>query len=97
MLIASFLPAVAGRVDVRSVIDANRVRWPAHRDAAASGAVVTAQDGLAVAAASALAGAALLWLDDAERQLLSALPTSVERGLSEERPRRGRRPAPAAL
>ncbi|WP_166791762.1 PadR family transcriptional regulator [Cryobacterium frigoriphilum] len=93
VLIASSLPRTESDVDAQAIIAGNRAWWITRRDAAPRGPVDTAQDRLAVAAASALAEAALRWLDEAELQLLTAEPGSIERGLSEERPRRGRRPA----
>ncbi|MFC5931066.1 PadR family transcriptional regulator [Cryobacterium melibiosiphilum] len=95
VLIASSLPGARRAGVVRSVIAANRARWIMRRDNAPNGSVVTAQDRLAAVAASALADAALLWLDAAERQLHATPSSDVERGLSEERPRRGRRPSAA--
>ena len=97
VLIASSLPTSTSTVDARAIIAANRARWMTRHAAAALGSTSTGQDRLAVSAASALASAALLWLDEAERQLLSGEPDSFRRGLREDRPRRGRRPAAVTL
>lgn len=85
VLIASSLPAV----DVLGVIAAYRERWEGAGDRVA----LTGQDRLAAAAASALAAAALAWLDEAEASLTNDRVGSFRRELSNERPRRGRRPA----
>lgn len=97
VLIATSLPRADDDDDINalSIIAGNRSRWSLRQNNARLGSVVTAQDRLAVAAASALADAALLWLDETERQLVSAEPGAFGRGYSEERPRRGRRPAAA--
>jgi len=95
VLLATSLPRT-GRsddIDALSIIASNRSRWIRSHNDARLGTVVTAQDRLAAAAASALADAALLWLDEAERRLLAEKPGAFGRGFSEERPRRGRRPA----
>lgn len=87
VLIASSLPAV----DVFGIIARYRQRW----EVADERAAVTGQDRLAAAAASALAAAALAWLDQAEAILIDP-SGSFERELSQERPRRGRRPSATA-
>lgn len=99
VLIATSLPRTghADDVDAGTIIAGYRARWATRRNTAPLGGLVTGQDRLAVAAASALADAALGWLDEVERQLSTCEPGSGERGLSEERPRRGRRPAPVEL
>lgn len=86
VLLASSLPGV----DVHSLIAAYRRKW----GAASATLPATGQDELAARAAEALAAAALAWLDEAEA--LVRLGDDFERGLSEERPRRGRRPAASA-
>lgn len=85
VLLASSLPDV----DVPRIIAGYRTRWRRVGD----GAALTGQDRLAASAASALAVAALAWLDEAEAALAGEPAGTFQRELSHARPRRGRRPA----
>ena len=88
VLLASSLPGV----DALGVIAGYRTRWSGSRDRV----TLTGQDRLAAAAASALADAALAWLDQTEASLAGGLADAFRRELNHERPRRGRRPAATA-
>lgn len=85
VLLASSLPGA----DALGIIAGYRTRWEQPPDRGA----LTGQDRLAASAASALAAAALAWLDDAEAALAGDGAGSFPRELSHARPRRGRRPA----
>ncbi|TFD46038.1 PadR family transcriptional regulator [Cryobacterium sp. TMT1-2-1] len=87
VLLASSLP----HSDVPAIIAGYRSRWQRTRN----GAGLTGQDRLAASAASALAAAALAWLDEAEAALAGVSAGAFRRELSHARPRRGRRPAAA--
>lgn len=88
VLLATSLPDA----DALDVIAGYRARWSAPR----GGAGLTGQDRLAAGAASALADAALAWLNDAEASLAGDLADGFRREFGHERPRRGRRPAGTA-
>ncbi len=95
VLIASSIPDV----DTLALIARYRDHWLAAAESAnesASGAAPLGQDRLEAEARAALAGAAVAWLAVAEESLLAVGPESFQRGLSEVRPRRGRRPVAAA-
>ncbi len=95
VLIASSIP----QVDTLALIDRYRDHWLAAAAAATESAAGTATLGqvrLEAGARAALAGAAIAWLATAEESLLAVGPESFEHGLSEARPRRGRRPVAAA-
>ena len=88
VMIASSLPDV----DVLEIIAAYRGTWSA-AEARPTG---TGQETLVAAADLALATAALTWLDVAESAITAPRPDLFHRGLSDERPRRGRRPTHVA-
>ncbi|GAB3129512.1 helix-turn-helix transcriptional regulator [Glaciibacter psychrotolerans] len=89
VLIASSLPDV----DVLHIVAAYRARWTADVAGPEPDADIPDQRSLAAAATHALAEAALRWLDDAEAALRAARPGAFHRAYSEDRPRRGRKPA----
>lgn len=89
VLIASSLPDI----DTGEIIAAYRRAWrssPLHSaETPASG-----QELLVASADADLAAAALTWLDQVEAAITASPTQSFARELSDERPRRGRRPAP---
>lgn len=85
VLLATSLP----EADAARIIAGYRARWSETRVRV----TLTGQDRLAAAAASALAVAALAWLNEAEASLAGEPADAFRRELSQERPRRGRRPA----
>jgi DNA-binding PadR family transcriptional regulator len=85
VLIASSLPGV----DMVGIIAAYRRHWLDSRTTQPD----SGQERLAATAGAALAGAALAWLDQAEAQLSGDRIGSYRRVLSNDRPRRGRRPS----
>lgn len=85
VLIASSLP----EIDALEIIAAYRRAWSASPERPAE----NEQERLVAAAETALAAAALAWLDAAATAISASEPGSFERELSDERPRRGRRPA----
>lgn len=90
VLLATSLP----EADAVRIIAGYRARWSESGDRV----TLTGQDRLAAAAASALAVAALAWLDAAETSLAGGPADAFRREFSHERPRRGRRPtAPSAV
>ncbi|WP_166789582.1 PadR family transcriptional regulator [Cryobacterium fucosi] len=92
VLIASSLP----HVDTLALITRYREHWLA---AAASSALLASpigQDLLEAGARAALATAAVAWLDSAGESLRGPRADAFQRGLSDVRPRRGRRPVPVA-
>jgi DNA-binding PadR family transcriptional regulator len=97
VLIASSIPDV----DTLALIARYRDHWLAAAESAAPAAPLgpmgpMRQDHLEAGARAALAGAAVAWLAATEASLLDRGQGSFQRGLSEERPRRGRRPIAAA-
>ncbi|GAA3865302.1 hypothetical protein GCM10022381_06310 [Leifsonia kafniensis] len=97
VLIASSLP----QIDSLEIIAAYRTVWdaarqrPAERGPASTGPAESGQHLLVAAAETAVATAALAWLDEAATAIGAAPPATFERELSDERPRRGRRPTHA--
>ncbi|WP_241972601.1 PadR family transcriptional regulator [Cryobacterium cryoconiti] len=98
VLIVSSLPLpLPPGVDVSRVIVRYREWWQGQADAAGvTAGGIRGQDALATAARAALAGAALAWLGEAARKLADSPEDSFQHGLSDVRPKRGRRPASAA-
>jgi DNA-binding PadR family transcriptional regulator len=98
VLIASSLP----HIDVLEIIDANRRAWgaialvPPEDGQIEPGQAEAGQRLLVAAAESARAAAALAWLDTAQSAIAVAAPGAFHRELSDERPRRGRRPTHSA-
>lgn len=94
VLIASSLP----HSDVEGIIARYRERWQSACDSVdirrvADTPAETGQERLAALAESALARAALTWLDETERRFRSGPTDAFRHGLSVARPKRGRRPA----
>jgi DNA-binding PadR family transcriptional regulator len=88
VLLASSLPGI----DALGVIRANRDHWQHVTPLEAR----DGQERLAATASVALANAALSWLEHAETTLTADPDDSFSRELSNDRPRRGRRPAAAS-
>ncbi|WP_166785730.1 MULTISPECIES: helix-turn-helix transcriptional regulator [Cryobacterium] len=98
VLIASSLPRPhPPGIDVPRIVARYQEWWHERADAADLSSVGSSgQDALAAAARGALAEAALAWLSAAAELLAADQDDSFRRGLSDERPKRGRRPANAA-
>lgn len=92
VLIASSLP----HVDTLAVIERYREHWAGVAESASGEGAAIGQAQLEAGARLALATAALAWLDAAWESLLDPGPDHFQRGLNAARPRRGRRPVPAA-
>lgn len=88
VLLACSLP----HIDATAIIAANRAAWA---DAAAVTLEGPGAERLTVHADAILSRAALAWLDEVEAELRRHGPGAFRREFSQDRPRRGRRPAAA--
>ncbi|MBG6059338.1 DNA-binding PadR family transcriptional regulator [Cryobacterium sp. MP_M5] len=92
VLLASSLP----HIDSLALIGRYREHWLAIAEPSGNRTSPVGQELLEAGARTALASAAVAWLDSAGRSLLDPRAATFQRGLSDVRPRRGRRPVPVA-
>jgi len=92
VLLASSLP----HVDSPALIGRYREHWLASAEPSGNQASPIGQELLEAGARTALASAAVAWLDSVGESLLDPRAATFQRGLSAVRPRRGRRPVPVA-